>query len=140
MNKKKLVWLVLLIAGAAALIYGYFLYNQEPADVRQLKADIQVSASELVAAFSADENAANTQYLDKVIDVTGNVASVSVDSSGAATVFLETGDPMSAVTCSFYKEEAASVSALTPGREVTIKGICTGKLSDVVLNRCSLIQ
>jgi hypothetical protein len=45
---------------------------------------------------------------------------------------------MAAITCSFYNEEMAAVKKLTTGAEVVIKGKCTGKLMDVVLNNCSI--
>lgn len=140
MKKKR--WKKVLIIIAALVVagagYGYYLYNKKPADVRNLSAKFEVTASALVAEFVADENAANVKYLDKVVSVKGKVAEVSTDTTGKATVFLETGDPMAAVTCSFYDDEAASAKALTIGAEVTIKGKCTGKLADVVLNKCSI--
>jgi RecG-like helicase len=125
--------LVLAVGG-----YGYYLYNKKPADVRKQSSKFEVTATALVTEFSTDENAANRKYLDRVISVKGRVSEVSTDTTGKATVFLETGDPMSAVTCSFYDEEAASAKALNKGTEVTIKGKCTGKLADVVLNKCSI--
>jgi hypothetical protein len=47
---------------------------------------------------------------------------------------------MAAVTCSFYSEEAGNIKKINPGDEVTVKGKCTGKLMDVVLNKCSLVK
>ena len=92
-------------------------------------------------AFNSDEAAANLKYLDKVIAVKGIIADIKIDSStGQASVILDSGDPLSAVTCSFYNDEIGAVQKLSMGTEVVIKGKCTGKLMDVVLNNCSIIQ
>ena len=124
--------------GAAA---GYYLYNKKPADVRRLQPDLSVTANSLIVAFNSDEVAANLKYLDKVIAVKGIIADIKIDSStGQTSVILDSGDPLSAVTCSFYNDEIGAVQKLSMGTEVVIKGKCTGKLMDVVLNNCSIIQ
>lgn len=127
--------MVLLATGAG---YGFYLYHKKPADVRKLDAAYELTAAGIVKEYNTDETAANRKYLDKVIAVKGNIQDVKIDTSGQCTVFLNSGDPMSSVTCSFYEEEARSVSAYHTGDEVTIKGKCTGKLMDVVLNKCSI--
>ena len=120
---------------------GYYLYNKKPADVRRLQPDLSVTANSLIVAFNSDEVAANLKYLDKVIAVKGIIADIKIDSStGQASVILDSGDPLSAVTCSFYNDEIGAVQKLSMGTEVVIKGKCTGKLMDVVLNNCSIVQ
>lgn len=120
---------------------GYYLYNKKPVDVRTLQPELSVTANSLIVAFNSDEAAANLKYLDKVISVKGIISDIKIDSStGQASVILESGDPMSAVTCSFYNDEIATVQKLSKGAVVVIKGKCTGKLMDVVLNNCSIVQ
>ncbi len=135
---KKLLLGVLILALAGAG-YGIYLFNKKPADVRKLSADYELTAEALLADFNKDETAANAKYLDKVIAVKGKVAEVKLDpATGQGTVILDSGDPMAAITCSFYDEETAAVKLLSPGAAVVIKGKCTGKLMDVVLNKCSI--
>ena len=120
---------------------GYYLYNKKPVDVRTLQPELSVTANSLIVAFNSDEAAANLKYLDKVISVKGIISDIKIDSStGQASVILESEDPMSAVTCSFYNDEIATVQKLSKGAVVVIKGKCTGKLMDVVLNNCSIVQ
>ncbi|CAN5873449.1 hypothetical protein BH11BAC4_BH11BAC4_05920 [soil metagenome] len=140
MKKLKKILLGMLITAIAGTGYGFYLFNKKPADVRKLTANYELTAATIVAEFNADETAANARYLDKVISTKGIVADVKVDTTGQATVFLDSGDPMAMVTCSFYSEEAVSAKNLQKGTEVTIKGKCTGKLMDVVLNKCSITQ
>ena len=120
---------------------GYYLYTKKPVDVRTLQPDLSVTANSLIVAFNSDEAAANVKYLDKVIAVKGIIADIKIDSSTRqASVILDSGDPMSSVTCSFYTDEIGAVQKLSKGTEVVIKGKCTGKLMDVVLNNCSIVQ
>ena len=141
MKKWKKILLGLLLVAIAAAGYGFYLYNKKPADVRTLTANYQLTAEALLADFNKDETAANTKYLDKVIAVSGKVTEVKLDTAtGQATVILDSGDPMAAVTCSFYNDEAAAVKQLKQGDAIVIKGNCTGKLMDVVLNKCSIEQ
>ena len=136
--KKTVTIIVALIVLAAA--YGAYLYNKKPADVRKLDAQVAISAPKLVEAFNKDETAANKLYLDKIIAVKGSISDIKTDSATKqSTVFLDSGDPLAAVNCSFYEEESAAVQALQKGQQVTIKGQCTGKLLDVVLNKCSIV-
>ncbi len=137
-QRKKIVWAVLMMALAAAG-YGFYLYNKKPADTRKSTASYSLTAVDLVAAFNSDETAAGKKYVDKVIAVKGKITDIKLDTAtGQATVTLDSGDPMAAVTCSFYSDEMASVTKLKPGTTLTVKGVCTGKLMDVVLNKCSI--
>lgn len=137
-NGKKILLLLLAVALVGAG-YAWYQYNRKPPDVKTKAPEIKTGADELVAAFNNDEAAANKVYVEKIVSVTGKIADIKIDPAGQATVFLESGDPMASVTCSFYDTEAAAVKNLAVGGQVTIKGVCTGKLMDVVLNKCSIV-
>jgi hypothetical protein len=131
------ILLILAITGGG---YGWYLYNKKPADIRKQTDCIELKATALAEAFNQDEAAANRLYVEKVLIVSGKVSNVQVDNTGHATVFLETGDPLSSITCSFYDDEAGSVKKMVPGATVRVKGNCTGKLVDVILNKCSMAE
>lgn len=119
--------------------YGFYLFNKKPADVRTLPDKYELTAYTLMNDFNKDETAANKKYLDKVIAVQGKVSDVKLEpSTGQATVILDSGDPMAAITCSFYDDEAGSLKEIKQGQEIVVKGKCTGKLMDVILNKCSI--
>jgi hypothetical protein len=140
MKKAGKIFLGLLALAFAAAGYGFYLYHKKPPDTRKEPPAYEIASTTLVAAFNKNETAASLQFLDKVIAVKGVVTIIKIDSADQATVFLDGGDPMDAVICSFYKEELSSVKNLHQGQEVTIKGNCTGKLMDVVLNKCSITK
>ena len=139
MRSWKKITAALLILAAAGASYGWYQYQKAPPDIRNEKAGIEIAAVELLKEFQQNETASNTKYVDKVLIVTGTVTEVQTDSSGQATVYLQTNDLLSAVTCSFYQNDE-SIKKIKAGSPARIKGICTGMLTDVVLNKCSLAE
>ena len=135
---RKKLFLLVGIMIIVACIYLIYQYNRKPADIKNEEAVLQITAKDLIAAFDNDEVIANEKYTGKVITVSGTVAQVQTETADQITVFLASNDPLSSVTCSFYKDEVTQVKDLQPGQKVSIKGVCTGKLMDVVLNKCSL--
>ncbi|MBS1505123.1 MAG: hypothetical protein JSS79_00645 [Bacteroidetes bacterium] len=131
----KRVIAIVLIAIVAGAIYGIYLYNKKPTDTRDEKADFEITAVELMKEFTTSEEAASKKYVDKVILVSGTISEIDL---ATATLIIDTTDPLTAITCSFYKEEASALSHKKSGEAVVIKGKCTGKLTDIVLNNCIL--
>jgi hypothetical protein len=131
MNKKNLL-LVLLVLLFGIAWYAYTAYNEGPRDLSTTSADKIMTASDLLSAFQEDEAKANADYLDKIISIEGLISSIDVGDPSAIT--LETGDMMSAVVCEMA--EAEIPRNLKEGTSVTIKGQCTGFLSDVILVKC----
>lgn len=134
---KKIVAAVFVLA-LGALWYTWFMYHKPPPDIREQKAGIEITAVDLLKAFQEDEMAANAKYVDRVLMVTGTVLNIQTDSSGA-TVNLQSNDPLATVTCSFYQDDKG-VKTIKAGSPVRVKGVCTGMLTDVVLNKCSLVE
>ena len=135
---KKILFATLLAAFAAAG-YGFYLFNKKPADVRVLTASYSVSADSLINDYNKDETSADKKYLNQVVEVNGKVAKVLLDpNTKQATVMLSTNDPLAGITCSFYDNEAGQLKKIQKGEDISVKGVCTGKLMDVVLNKCSI--
>jgi hypothetical protein len=131
----KRVIVIVLIAVVAGGVYGFYLFNKKPADTRDEKADFEITAVELMKEFTLNEEAATKKYVDKIIQVSGTISEIDLATS---TLILDTSDPLTAITCSFYKEEANALSLKKNGDSVVIRGKCTGKLTDIVLNNCIL--
>ncbi len=125
-----------LVLAVIGLGTGFYLWNKPHENMNRAKADMAISAPELFSAFSDDEAAANEKYLDKVIEVTGTVASFSTSPEGLMKVTLDSGDEMFGVICQMDELTEHSRREFTPGETVNLKGKCTGMLMDVVLVRC----
>ena len=124
--------LALLVGGYV----GYKMWNKPHRDVVDAKADVTLEATALFNQFSTDEAAANSQYLDKIVQVCGTVAQVS-NENNVVTIQLEAGDLLGGVLCELDNLSEHARTDFQVGEKVCFKGICTGYLTDVVLNRCT---
>ena len=132
-NKSKrllIVVLALIVVGVSV----WFVLNKPNRTVANEKG-IEITAAQLVKDFQANETEANAKYLDKTLQVTGTVSEVSKNQEGKVTVMLSSEDPMSGVFCTL-KDEAN----LTIGFTVTIKGFCSGILSDVRIREAVVVR
>ena len=130
-----------LVAGVAGAIIGMNEFNREPKKALEQKEAVSTTAPELLAAFVADEAAANTKFVgskEQAIRVTGIVRSIGEESNGLVNVTLETGDAMAGVVCEFATGDLPTT--WKAGDKVALKGICTGYLIDVILNRCGAVE
>lgn len=118
-----------------AVRYGFKEFNRTAVNLENKEADISVTVPSVLAEFQADENAANTKYLDKVIQVKGKIAEVKKDDHGAVKLSFESDDPMATVIFEMDPSVAEKVLALQPQSEVVVKGICTGSTGDVICTR-----
>jgi hypothetical protein len=132
---------VALIIGGIGLLAAagvvYYVYNKPHRDVSSEKG-VQLSAQNLYDAFRTNENDANKLYLDKAIELTGEVADVSTNQDGKTVVNFKTSDPLVVINCTFRDNPGE----LKPGQTITFKGICTGYIPDanVVINEGVLVK
>ncbi len=134
-NKSKiflLIALVLILGGSAV---AYFIWNKPQRNVENEKG-IGITASQLVKQYQQNEAEANKKYLDKTIQVTGNVSEVKNNQDGKATIMLTSDDPFTGVFCTL-KESAGNINT---GSSVVIKGICSGMLTDVRLREAVVVK
>lgn len=129
----------LLLAALAGGFIGYRMWNKPHREVAEASADVTLEATELYTQYTTDEAAANALYLDKIVQVCGSVVQVS-NENGLVTIQLDAGDLMGGVLCELDNLAAHDRTEFPAGERVCFKGICTGYLSDVVLNRCSEVK
>jgi len=133
---KKLV-VPLLVLAAIFIGIGFYMYNKPVESLDNKKADVTVTADQLVADYEANEQAANDKYLGKVVQVSGKVAQVTSE-DGKNKVVFETANPISGVITEL--EEGNDAEGINAGEEATVKGMCSGYLSDVILVRSTVVR
>ena len=131
---RKIILIVSLLFVTLTFI-GLKLYNKPHRSVAD-EESIPISASQLFVDFEQDESVANQKYLDHVVDVTGVVSETLTNQQGQTVVFLKSENPMFGIQCTL---ESHSIG-VSPGSTITVKGICTGYLSDVVITKGILIN
>jgi pectate lyase len=134
MKKKILLGLLILVALAAGT--GFYLYNKPAEKTVSDDAAYTVEAPALFSEYESNEMQANTKYLNKVVEVKGKIASVSPKDAQGVTIALDANNEMFGVSCQVSETEG--LATLKEGDMVTVKGLCTGLLMDVVLVKCSV--
>jgi DNA/RNA endonuclease YhcR with UshA esterase domain len=127
-RKVVLIFSILLLAGIAGI--WYFIFYRPTHYQRNVLAEnsVSVTADELVNNYETNEHKGDSLFLNKAVTVTGKVTDVRKNQEGKTIIFLESKDPMSNVSCTLQ-----SPANITTGNNVTLKGVCAGYLSDVIL-------
>lgn len=127
----KLIYAIAVVAISALGGYYYvFVYSKTHHRNVQSEKGIVIVADSLSAQFQANEKEANSKYLNKAIQVTGIIVSIDKNQEGKITVIIGRADSFSNVSVTLI-----STTPLTQkvGETITIKGVCTGALSDVII-------
>ena len=121
------------------LIVAISQFNRAPVDVNDTSASITINADEILADFEADETVANKKYTDKIIQIKGVISEISTQ-NGNASITLDSPNFDANIICSFQSEDNLNILKFKAGDEISIKGICTGFLLDVVFVKCVIIK
>ena len=131
--------LFLIILGAGI---GLKMYFKPHADVSKMDAAYKVEASALINQFNTDENAATAKYVQKPIEISGNLVAKSKLPNGTDLLVLE--DEMQGVSCELDSVWCAAnqpvIKSLETGQPVTVKGICKGFLMEVKVNPAVVVK
>ena len=130
-TKNKIIIIIAIIAAIAFSAYYYiFIYSSNNHRQVQSETGIVITSDSLVAKYQADENLANSLYLNKAVAVTGNLLSIDKNQEGKTTLVLGRADSFSNVSVTMISNSPITQKV---GEFITIKGLCTGALSDVVI-------
>jgi hypothetical protein len=129
---------IALIVVLSVISAGVYLFYKGPVDTGNIKPDFTVAAVDLQREFSENESAASEKYINKIIEVKGIIASVDKAEGNNINISLRTGDETSSVICTVTGLKGRE--DLQQGNEITVRGVCSGFLMDVLLNNCSIIQ
>lgn len=127
--------MILFAAVGVGLCYSIYEWNKPARDVNDEKG-IKISAVAIFDSFTNHEQAANLSFLNKAIEVSGKVLNVKKNQAGNTVVYLKSADPFFGVNCTFKQNPGT----ITKGNNIVFKGICTGFLSDVILNEGVLVN
>lgn len=130
-TKNKIIIVIALIAAIAFGVYYYiFIYSSNNQRQVQSETGIVITANSLVAKYQADEKLANSLYLNMAVVVTGNLLSIDKNQEGKTTLVIGSSDSFSNVSVTMISTAPITQKV---GESITIKGLCTGALSDVVI-------
>ena len=132
------------LAGVAIVILalagmGLYWYNKPHTGVGNKAPDVQISAADLYSAYQRDEINADKKFLNKIVEVTGEVTEVQ-NTSGSIIVTLGVPGEMGGVNCRLTTVGKNPDTTSYQTKIITIKGKCSGFLMDVNLVDCVIIK
>lgn len=139
---KKFLIITLSIVGAGLLIGGgvvWYVFNKPQRNVEKEKPAFVMTAADLYAEYSSNEEAGNAKFSNKVIEVTGEIVEITPGENETSIVLL---DPMEGISCALdsiiVADNKEKIENLNIGDEITLKGKCDGidMIMGVVLTRC----
>ncbi|MCK4663619.1 MAG: hypothetical protein KAT68_12185 [Bacteroidales bacterium] len=131
MIKYILIFISGFIIGAGIMFY---IFNKPHKDVKTLKPDFVINAIDLFTEYEEDEELSNNKFLNKVIEVKGQIISKS-------KVSIIIGDDFASVNCVLNKSEIHKIKNINISSQITIRGICSGMgLIDVGLTKCIIVE
>jgi hypothetical protein len=145
MKKSRVILFVILAAVVIAVGVGVAMYFKPHKNFAGATPDFQLTASELVGVFSADEVGATAKFVadDKVVLVSGVIREIETDERGATVLVLAPEELDGSVACTLTAEESAASGTVRIGDFVRITGQCTGMQGliepQVILIRCGLV-
>lgn len=134
----RIALLLVFIVAAGGILAALYMYNLQDKDLQKVKPDYLMTATELQKAFETDESVAGAKYINSIIEISGEVASVSPGENQTVIITLKTDNPFSGVSCTL--EADAGQAGLATGDQVLIRGECSGFLLDVLMNNCTVIR
>jgi len=116
-------------------------YYKPHIDVYNTKPDIITETTNILNAFESDEDAANKKFVDKIIQINGQISKVEASENNDIILTLDNKNRgIGTIICQLSRKENKRLSNLKEGQNVVVKGICTGYLMDVILVRCNIIK
>jgi hypothetical protein len=119
---KRTIIIIALLIIAIGLWYGVKMFKLQTPDVVNKKPDVVVSVKDLLEAFNKDTASARKQYVDKIIEVTGNVK--RIDTTGS--IVLGEEGSASEVTVGLDRRHSKDYQKLKTGSAAVLQGVCSG--------------
>ena len=140
MKKGLKIFLIVAIVGlVTGLSTVYYIFNMPHRDVENEAPAYTMEAKVLFDEYNNDEDAAHLKYGDKVIQVSGDIAELSIE---GYEVSITLNDDMEGVNCSLDSVAVSMnkeiINQLQLGDKISLKGKCDGfdMIMGVVLTRC----
>ena len=157
MTKKKIIKNVLLLLGFGAIIVGgigYYMLNMPDRDVQSIKADYELSSSQIVNEYLLDAKSADTKYLDeegesKVLVISGKVSSITEDFNKQKVILLMSVNDKAGVNCTFTQQVNDNLVDIKVEQNISVKGVIRSGASydedlemheHVNLEKCALVK
>ena len=138
---KKYILIVILIALVLGVVYGFMLYNKPHRDIAAEKPTFNMSADELLTAFSENEKQAFEKFNEQVVAFNGNLGDVTTNNEGVHYAIIKGQDGL--VNCELDDNAFNILQNLDKNSIVTLKGLFVGYdelLGEIQFKKCTLTK
>jgi hypothetical protein len=138
---KKILMAVLLLGLIGGAI-GIYFYTKPARVISHMPADLNINADSLMIAYEANEKDANTKYLNKVIEIAGEVSKIEENQNKQKVIMLDAPSSMMGgyVSVTMDTLDKKNYDNIKIGDAIKLKGLCTGFTMDVVINGGSVAK
>ena len=136
--KSKIAVGIILLVSIGVMV-ALNLFHQPHIDVKTSDAGIVISTQDILNDYQEDESLANNKYADQIIQIKGVISDISIE-DGSSIIIFKDENGLSSVMCHMSPEENLKVLKLKRDKQITVKGICTGYLLDMIMVRCIIVN
>lgn len=137
---KRNIFLIFIAIVIAIAIVGYSIWNKSHLNVKNATA-LKTNAIALYSGLSKNDTLSKSIYLNKVVEVSGEINQISLNQQHQQIILLKTNVSGGSVNCTMEEK----VNNIKAGDSIVLKGICSGYIGgdmdmglpgDVFLTRC----
>ncbi len=97
-----------------------------------------LESEDLYNAYTTNTDSANRIYLGKELMVTGKLSEQYINKNNEVVLSLLTPDKNIRIYCTLSNSSNQINTPFSKGQKIALHGICTGKIDNIMLNRCTL--
>lgn len=102
---------------------------------------IKVTATKLADDYKANEVAADAKYKGNLVEVSGTIGTIGKDITDTPYVTLTIGQyDILSVQCMFGRNDQTALASLAKGQSITLQGEVSGKLGNVLVRGCKIVN
>jgi hypothetical protein len=95
----KIALFAVMFIAVAAILAALYLFSMTHSDIKKAKPDFEITATQLQKEFDYDETKASIKYINKIVEVTGTIASIKPEENNSINISLATENRISSVIC-----------------------------------------
>lgn len=117
----------------------FYVAKENTIDITAAHTEIQISSEKLISSFLDNENIANSEYIEKTIEIEGVIKDITLINN-RYTVLLQGETDFSCVICDMQPNQYNNIKKLELGQDIVLKGICKGFLMDAIFLNCIILN
>ncbi|MFA6270222.1 MAG: hypothetical protein WC657_03380 [Candidatus Paceibacterota bacterium] len=149
LSKGVKIVLVLILLGVAGSQVGEKAKTEAVQTVSQTTEKVEevaelpkITAKQIVDDYKANEVSADAKYKGKEFEISGVVETIGKDIMDTPYIALESYEYaiIDKVQCMFSKGSEAELAAVSKEQKITLKGEISGKLGNILVKRCEIVD